>query len=220
MDTESLREYRDSPTTGAALALGLVGIVLAYVSGRFGEWWMAYLQGLSTTVIGLSLGTLILQLLLDLQRVKIGNSLRRVREATFSNDLRHTVQYLSESIPTCDSSALKPIHGHQLKSSIEKLQRLRDSAILLSTEIQRPNYRSQIDTFIASTESVCAIIQSLLHGIEIPTYAAELERNLARARDSVSKFAHEANAIQKEIPDDVVGFPDGKLLAPDSKERS
>lgn len=150
----------------------------------------------------MSLGVLILQLLLDLQRKSIGDQLRKARESAVSTTLSQTARYLEKWIPTCDASDLEGIHVSQLKWALEHVKRLRDDGTFLSLEVQDQLYRQELEAFVTIAERLCDSIEVLVRSIEMTAPKKRLQSDLDEARTVVETFKGQTERILTRLTGD------------------
>src|SRR5438270_1380865 len=185
-------QYFSSPACGAALALLLLGVVIARISMALSDWWRAYWQTLSASFVGMSIGILLLQFLLDLQHERLHGQLRKTREVSISHALQKCLSHLDGWIPR----TIKPqlLHVPPLEVARARVDKLRELSLLLALEVHDLSYREQLEKFTSRAEDLCENIDLLVYSIssdDVEDYLLNARKRLLNAIDLFKKQAAE-----------------------------
>lgn len=202
-----IERYLDSPVSGVAFSFLLIAIVLARLSINRGDWWMPYLQGLSTTFICLSLEILVINGFLEMQRELLGDQLRKTRETVISKALGRVTPHLDGWIPQHVTPASR--HIQQLEWARRKVDKLRESSSELAVEVHDTQYRQALEDFTNKADELCDKIESLVNLIHTDAKPDLLNGKLNEVLVAANEFKQQADVVLNRLD----GFRGGEGTA-------
>jgi hypothetical protein len=191
------RKYFSGPAGVAACVLFLLGWALGKESMSRLEWWKAYWQAISATLVGLSLEVLLLQFLLELQRKSLMNELREGRELAAYDALKRVIPRLKAWLP--HDCIPETAHVTQLEWARSRVAKVREVSEALALDIDDPHNRQLLDTLTEQADEFCDSIDKLVHSIRMVAPRERRETNLSNLWLVANSFIASAEPVQDEL---------------------
>jgi hypothetical protein len=198
MNNQFAKRYFVSRAGVVSIGLLVGGFLCAIWSLKCHEWLRAYLQGVSTTVGGLAVGLLLLQYLLDSQREALVKDLRRGREIALAQAVDRLLARFNSWLPR-EGLRLTKLYISQLTWTCGRVERVRDLAESVASEMHEPEDRDLVDSLIDNSVDLSDSLEQLIMSLSTPATDSERSKNLSCVWRSADQFSQTACDVRKRV---------------------
>jgi len=198
------KRYFTSWVSMTALGLLIVGLIIAWISAKTGdtktgEWWTAYLQSLSTGLIGIAATVWLVNFLLELQSHRLSLELRASTEIAALFSLQHFIRRLPQWLPQVE--APDGMHWPQLEWMHNQIDHIRTHCDAIIPGTNDPELQTSLTDFKLRQLEWSDALVSLAHLIHMTAPARDRAPAYALLRRHTDRLLESARSLTGALSD-------------------